>query len=172
VAAWQAVVDRHAILRTSLVWEGLSRPLQRVHREGVMEVSEHDWRTADMANRCLSAATACLYGVTEAAVLAAGYSPAIGFLHTGKTLSFVYDIADLVKFEIVVPIAFRVAASKTDNPERDVRHACRNEFKKQRTLGRLIPMIDHVLSAGGIQPPPRIREGQLSPALPEQVQEP
>ena len=48
-----------------------------------------------MPNRCLSAATACLHGLTEAAVLAAGYAPAIGFLHTGKPLSFVYDIADL-----------------------------------------------------------------------------
>jgi CRISP-associated protein Cas1 len=53
------------------------------------------WDAADVPNRCLSAATACLYGVTEAAVLAAGYAPAVGFIHTGKPLSFVYDIADL-----------------------------------------------------------------------------
>jgi len=50
---------------------------------------------------CLSAATACLYGITEAAVLAAGYAPAVGFTHTGKPLSFVYDIADIVKFDTV-----------------------------------------------------------------------
>ncbi|MDI5821544.1 hypothetical protein MJI95_22790, partial [Salmonella enterica subsp. enterica serovar Kentucky] len=42
------------------------------------------------------------YGVTEAAILAAGYAPAIGFVHTGKPLSFVYDIADIIKFETVV----------------------------------------------------------------------
>ena len=71
----------------------------------------HDWGTADVVNRCLSAATAALYGITEAAVLAAGYAPAIGFLHTGKPQSFVYDIADLFKFETVVPEAFRVAAA-------------------------------------------------------------
>jgi CRISPR-associated protein Cas1 len=53
------------------------------------------WDAADVPNRCLSAATACLYGVTEAAVLAAGYAPAVGFIHTGKPLSFVYDVADL-----------------------------------------------------------------------------
>jgi hypothetical protein len=45
------------------------------------------------------------------AVLAAGYAPAIGFLHTGKPQSFVYDIADILKFETVVPEAFRVAAA-------------------------------------------------------------
>src|SRR5690606_34947762 len=68
------------------------------------------WDAADIPNRCLSAATSCLYGITEAAVLAAGYAPAVGFIHTGKPLSFVYDIADLFKFDTVVPIAFRIAA--------------------------------------------------------------
>jgi len=47
-----------------------------------------------------------LYGLAEAAVLAAGYATAIGFLHTGKPLSFVYDVADIFKFETVVPVAF------------------------------------------------------------------
>ena len=60
-----------------------------------------DWDSADLPNRCLSAATSCLYGVTEAAVLAAGYAPAVGFIHTGKPLSFVYDVADVYKFETV-----------------------------------------------------------------------
>ena len=68
-----------------------------------------DWDSADIANRCLSAGTACLHGLCEAAVLAAGYAPAIGFLHTGKPRSFVYDIADLWKLETVVPEAFRIA---------------------------------------------------------------
>jgi CRISPR-associated protein Cas1 len=65
-----------------------------------------EWDISDRPNRCLSAATACLYGITEAAILAAGYAPAIGFLHTGKPQSFVYDVADIFKFETVVPIAF------------------------------------------------------------------
>ena len=69
------------------------------------------WTAADLPNRCLSQATACLYGLAEAAVLAAGYAPAIGFLHTGKPQSFVYDVADVFKFETVVPIAFKVAGA-------------------------------------------------------------
>ena len=44
------------------------------------------------------------------AILAAGYAPAIGFLHRGKPQSFVYDIADVYKFETVVPAAFETAA--------------------------------------------------------------
>lgn len=124
------------------------------------------WSASDVANQCLSAATACLYGITEAAILAAGYAPAIGFLHTGKPLSFVYDIADIVKFETVVPAAFRVAARNPPMPEREVRIACRDAFKQTRLLQRLIPMIEDVLAAGEIEPPPPAPEA-VPPAIPE-----
>lgn len=124
------------------------------------------WDRADLANRCLSAATSCLYGVTEAAVLAAGYAPAIGFLHSGKPLAFVYDIADLFKFETVVPAAFRIAARPTANPEQAVRHLCRDAFRETRILRRLIPTIEEVLAAGGLQLP-RAPEDAQPPALPE-----
>ncbi|MGQ7262459.1 type I-E CRISPR-associated endonuclease Cas1e [Vreelandella sp. V005] len=124
------------------------------------------WDSSDVANQCLSAATACLYGITEAAILAAGYAPAIGYLHTGKPLSFVYDIADIVKFDTVVPAAFRVAARNPPMPEREVRIACRDAFKQSRILQRLIPMIEDVLAAGDIQPPPPAPDA-VPPAIPE-----
>jgi len=124
------------------------------------------WSASDVANQCLSAATACLYGITEAAILAAGYAPAIGFLHTGKPQSFVYDIADIVKFETVVPAAFRVAARNPVSPEREVRIACRDAFKQTKLLQRLIPMIEEVLAAGEIEPPPPAPEA-MPPAIPE-----
>src|SRR5208282_4693304 len=85
------------------------------------EYEPGDWGAADTVNRCLSAATSALYGITEAAVLASGYAPAIGFLHTGKPQSFVYDIADLFKFETVVPAAFQVAAAAQANRPLDGR---------------------------------------------------
>jgi CRISP-associated protein Cas1 len=112
-----------------------------------------NWDKGDMPNRCLSAATACLYGVTEAAVLAAGYAPAVGFIHTGKPLSFVYDVADIYKFETVVPLAFKIAAKNPGNPEREVRLACRDVFRESKLLARIIPGIEELLSAGEIQPP-------------------
>ena len=116
------------------------------------------WNSADVPNRCLSAGTACLHGLSEAAVLAAGYAPAIGFLHTGKPRSFVYDIADLWKLETVVPEAFRIAAlaqrGKLDmSLERAVRLACRDSFRKTGLLQRIIPTIDEVLSAGDLPKP-------------------
>lgn len=122
-----------------------------------------DWGTANVVNRCLSAATAALYGITEAAVLAAGYAPALGFLHSGKPLSFVYDIADLFKFETVVPEAFRVAAATekgrlldgraVEDPVAEVRRRCRDAFRRENVLAKLIPAIEDVLSAGGLAMP-------------------
>jgi CRISPR-associated protein Cas1 len=117
-----------------------------------------NWGAADVPNRCLSAATSCLYGLAEAAILAAGYAPAIGFLHTGKPQSFVYDVADVYKFETVVPIAFLIAgrAAKgklTADPVSETRRACRDSFRKANLLERLIPGIEEMLSAGCLAVP-------------------
>jgi len=123
------------------------------------------WGSGDLPNRCLSSATACLYGICEAAILAAGYAPAIGFIHTGKPQSFVYDIADLFKFETVVPAGFRIAAKKPANPEREVRLACRDAFRQSRLLDRIIPTIDEVLAAGEL-PKPSPPAESVAPAIP------
>ena len=133
----------------------------------------NQWDNADVANRALSAATACLYGITEAAVLAAGYAPAIGFLHRGKPLSFVYDIADVYKFETVAPAAFQTAGNilkgKGDgNPvERQVRIACRDLFRKSGLLDRIIPDIGEMLRAGGMDEPVDAPEAG-EPAIPRE----
>ncbi|UYM18679.1 type I-E CRISPR-associated endonuclease Cas1e [Endozoicomonas euniceicola] len=129
-----------------------------------------DWEAGDLINKCLSAATSCLYGVTEAAVLAAGYAPAIGFIHSGKPLAFVYDIADLFKFETVVPVAFQIAAKGSTKPDRDVRIACRDSFRQTRLLKKIIPTIEDILAAGDIEPPPPPEDAQ-PPAIPEPVSE-
>ena len=113
----------------------------------------------------ISSATSCLYGVTEAAVLAAGYAPAVGFIHTGKPLSFVYDIADIYKFETVVPIAFRIASRSPTHPEQQVRLACRDVFRETGLLGRIIPDIEDILSAGEIKPP-EPPDDAVPPAIP------
>ena len=124
-----------------------------------------NWDVSDLPNRCLSSATAALYGVTESAVLAAGYAPAVGFIHTGKPLSFVYDVADIYKFETVVPAAFKVAASSPTHPERAVRLACRDIFRQTKLLERIIPDIETILAAGEI-PRPEAPEDSVGPAIP------
>ena len=152
---------------------GCVRPIKRVAAQygikwTVRSYALDAWDQSDVPNRCLSAATACLYGITEAAVLAAGYAPAIGFIHTGKPLSFVYDVADIYKFETVVPVAFRIAAKNPANAEQQVRHACRDMFRQTRLLERIIPGIEDMLAAGEIQPPAAFSE-QVLPVIPNET---
>ncbi len=42
--AWEELVTRHPILRTSFHWEGRERPVQSVHRRAQLPVAERDWR--------------------------------------------------------------------------------------------------------------------------------
>ena len=42
--SWQAVTDRHPILRTSFLWKGLEEPLQVVHERAEVPWRQEDWR--------------------------------------------------------------------------------------------------------------------------------
>ncbi|MBT9136177.1 MAG: CRISPR-associated endonuclease Cas1 [Firmicutes bacterium] len=109
---------------------------------------QNNWSAADPINRALSAANACLYGICHAAILSAGYSAALGFIHTGKMLSFVYDIADLYKTGLTIPIAFRITSQEPAELERAVRMESRKAFHQFRLMERLLPDIAEVLNAG------------------------
>ncbi len=104
-----------------------------------------NWQAADPINRALSAANAALNGVCHAAIVSAGYSPGLGFIHTGKQFSFVYDIADLYKTAITVPIAFYETSQGEYQLESRVRRTCRDAFYKLKLLGRIVGDIDHIL---------------------------
>lgn len=104
-----------------------------------------DWAVADPVNRALSTANACLYGICHAAIVSAGFSPALGFVHTGKMLSFVYDIADLYKADVTIPVAFRAVAEGEDALDRRVRLTCRDMFVATGLLKRIIPDVQDAL---------------------------
>lgn len=125
------------------------------------------WGAADSVNRALSAANACLNGLCHAAIVSAGYSPGLGFVHTGKQLSFVYDIADLYKAELTIPLAFRLTAESREKLESRVRIACRDTFYEKKLLARLVPDIDRVLTfRKGSDDEEEIVETDEDPALP------
>ncbi len=106
----------------------------------------NDWDASDPVNRALSMANALLNGLCHAAIVSGGYSPGLGFIHTGKQLSFVYDIADLYKTELSIPIAFETAALSSEDIESRVRRRSREAFKEAKLLQRLLPDIDALLN--------------------------
>jgi CRISPR-associated protein Cas1 len=105
-----------------------------------------NWDRSDPVNRALSAANALLNGLCHTAIVSGGYSPALGFIHTGKQLSFVYDIADLYKVEVTIPLAFQTVAESQEHIEARIREACREKFRQIKLLERILPDIDSLLA--------------------------
>lgn len=101
-----------------------------------------DWEGQDPVNLALSAANTCLYGIAHAAILALGCSPGLGFVHTGTSHAFVYDIADLYKAELTIPLAFSLHAS--EDPEGDARRSFRRELTLFRLMPRIVADIQHL----------------------------
>ncbi len=64
------------------------------------------FEVSDLTNQVLTATNAALYGILAAAVHGLGYSPHIGFIHSGSPLPFVYDLADLYKEHLCIDLAF------------------------------------------------------------------
>lgn len=60
----------------------------------------------DTTNKILTSANAALYSILTSAVYSMGYSPHIGFIHSGSPLPFVYDLADLYKESLCIDLAF------------------------------------------------------------------
>lgn len=66
------------------------------------------FEASDMTNQILTATNAALYGILCSAVHALGYSPRVGFIHSGSPLPFIYDLADLYKENLCIDLAFKL----------------------------------------------------------------
>ncbi|MFR5932502.1 MAG: type I-E CRISPR-associated endonuclease Cas1e [Oscillospiraceae bacterium] len=104
-----------------------------------------DFSSGDAVNQALSAGHACLYGLAHAVIVALGCAPGLGFIHVGHERSFVYDIADLYKSEITIPIAFQTAAEEPEDLPAVVRRRVRDAMVSARILERMVHDIRWLL---------------------------
>lgn len=112
-----------------------------------------EWTNSTPVNRALSTANACLYGLCHAAIVSMGFTPGLGFVHTGKALSFVYDVADLYKMETTAPVAFRTSASAPLRElESATRRACRDAFRETRLLECVVRDLHRLFGLGSVEP--------------------
>lgn len=114
-------VYRKAAQATGVTWNG------RMYRP-------EDFASGDLVNQALSAGHACLYGLAHAVIVALGCAPGLGFVHVGHEGSFVYDIADLYKAEVTIPIAFQVAAEEPEDLPAVVRRRVRDAMVEHHIL--------------------------------------
>lgn len=110
------------------------------------EYKPDDFISGDPVNQALSAGHACLYGLAHAVIVALGCSPGLGFVHVGHERSFVYDIADLYKAEITIPLAFEIAAENPPDLPSVVRRRTRDVMVKNKILKKMIRDITWLLS--------------------------
>ena len=101
--------------------------------------SEKTWNEQDDIQKAITLGNQLLYNVCHCAVLMLGFSPTIGFIHTGTMRSFVYDLADLYKADIVIPTAFEIASSTSSElVESKMRERCREKMEEYKLWKRII----------------------------------
>ena len=103
------------------------------------EYNPADFSDATPINQALSAANVCLYGIVHSIIVALGCSSALGFVHVGHERSFVYDVADLYKAELTIPIAFEVAS----NPPEDIGSVTRQKIRDAFYDGKIMERCAH-----------------------------
>jgi len=111
------------------------------------EYNSDDFESSTPINKALSAAHACLYGVTHSVIAAIGCSPGLGFIHSGHERSFVYDIADLYKADVSIPIAFDIASRHVEVSDigSSTRRAVRDAISNGHILSRAVKDIRFLL---------------------------
>lgn len=106
-----------------------------------------DFSSGTPINQALSAANTSLYGVVHAVIVALGCAPGLGFVHTGHALSFVFDVADLYKADVSIPVAFEVAARpNVADIGAETRRAVRDRMKSGTFLETCVRDVKSLLS--------------------------
>ena len=111
------------------------------------EYDPDNYNNSSPVNMALSASHACLYGVCHSVIVAMGCSPGLGFVHSGHERSFVFDIADLYKTEITIPISFDIAKrhEEIEDIGRATRRIVRDKINECKLLVRIVDDIKTIL---------------------------
>ncbi|WP_273450055.1 type I-E CRISPR-associated endonuclease Cas1e [Streptococcus ferus] len=111
------------------------------------EYNPNNFEDGTTVNQALSAANVALYGLVHSIIVALGASPGLGFVHTGHDLSFVYDVADLYKAEVTIPIAFEIAANNetADDIGKITRLRIRDAFVDGKLMAKIVKDIQYLL---------------------------
>ncbi len=104
------------------------------------------FQMGDVTNQVLTSCNAALYGILSSAVHSLGYSPHIGFIHSGSPLPFVYDLADLYKEYLCIDLAFAITLEMAGKYNKHrVSAAFRQRVVDYDLLGKIGQDIDDML---------------------------
>lgn len=80
---------------------------------------KNDIFVCDNINYALNISNYSLYAYCLSCILCMGFSPSLGFIHSGHSLSFVFDIADLFKDNTSIKNSFYTVGSSDKKPDVD-----------------------------------------------------
>ena len=128
----RACYEKHAKLY-NVKWDG------RIY-------DKFDFENSDTVNKYISALNNVLYAITEAIILMMGYSPAIGFIHTGHIDSFVFDISDLFKEKVTIPLAFKLTKEYGFFNRELMIKEFRKEITEQKIIKQMVKYLEELFS--------------------------
>ncbi|SDO20375.1 CRISPR-associated protein, Cas1 family [Filomicrobium insigne] len=103
----------------------------------------------DVPNQAINHAASAVEAAAAIAVASTATIPQLGFVHEDSGQSFVLDIADLVRHDVTLPIAFGAAKqfmkNERENLERLVRTRAAEIFNREQVVARLIEHIKTLL---------------------------
>lgn len=102
------------------------------------------FETSDLTNQVLTSSNAALYGLLCSAIHSMGYSPHIGFIHSGSPLPFVYDMADIYKEHLCIDLAFSLTRELAGRYDK---HKVADAFRKRVMEMNLLEKIGTDMAA-------------------------
>lgn len=102
-----------------------------------------DYSKMDIINKAITYNNSLLYALCTGIIVSLGYNTSLGFIHVGNINSFVYDIADLYKADIALPVAFEVVSylqgiNKVEYLENELRKHLRIKFKESELMKKVV----------------------------------
>ncbi len=97
----------------------------------------------DPVNVALNLSNSLLYGCAASACAAIGVNPALGIIHRGDARSLLFDLADLYKPTVTIPISF--ACSHEEDVAVAVRKRVRKAIKEEKILSGMLDALMELL---------------------------
>lgn len=114
-------------------------------RKGLKHWKRDTW-SKDSVNLSLNVGNGLLYGLAASLTGALSMSESLGIIHRGNNRAFLFDLADLYKPSVTIPIAFQLADEDPDEVARLTRRELRKEIVARRLLGDLADFITDTFS--------------------------
>jgi CRISP-associated protein Cas1 len=124
------------------------------NREGITWRGRHYDRgnpeASDLANQAINHASSAVEAAASIAVTATGAIPSLGFIHEDPGQSFILDIADLFRSDIIVPCAFKavkIEMQRGTGIERLTRKETGRALREKKVISEMISIIKALVTS-------------------------